>query len=465
MIHPMARRSGFGPRLPSIPSPQSVLEAAPRRMLVTADLSAAPAHDAQAPWLETTYALQAFREFQQARGAARDLVEAHRAATGETLPMRDALAEVGAPTVNGRDIYHGQLQARFSTAIDAEIGYRERLVWFWGNHFAVSGAGGGVRLLRPGLLEAEAIRPHVDGSFADMLLAVSTHWAMLAYLNGNASIGPMSRVGISRDRGLNENWGREILELHTLGVGGGYDQNDVVALAEILTGWRYYGMRSDDPGQFLFQAGRHEPGPKTLLGKTYMDDGVEQGVAALLDLARHPSTARHLATKLARHFIADDPPERLVQELAAAFLDTGGDLAAVSQALIESPEAQEAPPTKLRLPQEFLVAMLRATGVELEPRLIDQICRIMGQPVWQPPGPDGFPDTADYWLSPEGMKRRLDVAMTVADRVDPTLEPMPVLELTMGDIASDGTRLAVARAESRQQAFALLFMSPEFQWR
>ena len=464
MIHPMVRRSGFGPRLPSRTSPQSVLEASPHRMLATADLSAAPAHDAQAPWLETTYALQTFREFQQARRAARELVDAHRAATGGTLSRRDALAEVGAPDVDGRDIYHGQLQARFSAAIDAEIGYRERLVWFWGNHFAVS-AGGGVRRLRPGLLEAEAIRPHVDGSFADMLLAVSTHWAMLGYLNGNASIGPMSRVGLRRERGLNENWAREILELHTVGVGGGYTQPDVVALAEILTGWRYYQMRSDDRGQFLFQAGRHEPGPKTLLGKTYPEDGFEQGVAALQDLARHPSTARHLATKLARHFIADDPPERLVQELAAVFLETGGDLAAVSQALIESPEAQEASPAKLRLPQEFLVAMLRATGVELEPRLIDRMCRIMGQPVWQPPGPDGFPDTVDYWLSPEGMKRRLDVAMAVAERVDPTLEPIDVLEVVIGDIASDDTRWAVARAESRQQAFALLFMSPEFQWR
>ena len=465
MLYPTMRRLGLGPRLQSEMSRQSDVEAASARVLLTDELFAEPGYEQRSPWLDTSKTLHAFREFGQARRAARELIDARRTATGETLSMRDAMAEVGAPAANGRDIYHGQVEARFSAAIDAQFGYRERLVWFWGNHFAVSSAGGGVRLLRPGPFEAEAVRPHVDGSFADMLLAVSTHWGMLAYLNGSASIGPLSRVGIGRERGLNENWAREILELHTLGVDGGYAQNDVVVLAELLTGWRHKWSNHDDPGAFFFAAARHQPGPKTLLGKTYPEDGFEQGVAALRDLARHPSTARHLATKLARHFIADDPPERLVRELTAVFLETDGDLAAVSQALLDSPEAVEAPPTKLRLPQEFLVAMLRATGLELEPRLIDQMCRVMGQPVWQPPGPDGFPDTADHWLSPEGMKRRLDVAMAVAERVDPTLEPMAVLEGVIGDVASDDTRLAVARAESRQQAFALLFMSPEFQWR
>lgn len=415
--------------------------------------------------LETATAITALLAIGAARREARSLINSRRETTGEMLSMRDAMAEVGAPDISRHELFHAQVAHRFAAAGRADTGYDERLVWFWGNHFAVSRTSGAIGTLAPGPFEVEAIRPNVAGSFADMLLAVSMHWAMLRYLNGAASIGPVSRTGLNRDVGLNEDWAREILELHTLGVDGGYGQDDVLALAKILTGWQFHGMRSDEPGSFRFQPSSHEPGPKTLLGKTYSEDGFEQGVAALSDLARHPSTARHLATKLARHFIADEQPERLVRELAAVFLETDGDLAAVSQALIGSKEAEEAPPRKLRLPQEFLVAMLRATGVELEPPLIDQMCRVMGQPVWEPPGPDGFPDTIDYWLSPEGMTRRLDVAIAVAERVDPTLKPMDVLEVTMGDIASDETRLAVARAESRQQAFALLFMSPEFQWR
>ena len=465
MTDRVMRRLGFGIRLPSRAPLQSEMDELPSRMLLAAEMTAAPGHDQQSPWLDTTNALQAFGKFEQGRRAARELIDEHRVASGETLPLPEALLEVGAPTTSGRDIHESQLDSRFSAALEAEVGVRERLVWFYSNHFSVSAAAGGYRILAPGLLEAEAVRPHVAGRFADMLLAVSMHWAMLRDLDGAFSVGPRSRFGVEHERGLNENWAREILELHTLGVDGGYRQPDVVALAKILTGWRFNWISNDEPGKFVFGMYRHELGPKTLLGKTYPDDGLEQGVAALRDLARHPSTARHIATKLARHFVADEPPERLVRELAAVFLETDGDLAAVSQALIYSPEAQEAPPTKLRLPQEFLVAMLRATGVELEPRLIDQMCRVMGQPVWQPPGPDGFPDTVDYWLSPESMKRRLDVAMAVAERVDPTLEPMDVLEVTIGDVATIDTRWAVSRAESRQQAFSLLFMSPEFQWR
>ena len=471
MTFPVTRRLGFGARLAtrmtlsaSMRLPTEI-ESERSRKLLTADLTPALWHGEQSRWLDSATALREFAEFGIARRAARELIDEHRAATGEVLPMREALIEVGVTNKNWPEIYHAQIAHRFAAASEASIGYGERLVWFWSNHFAVSGAGGGTRRLAPGPLEAEAIRPHVDGSFGEMLLAVSMHWAMLSYLDGNNSIGPGSPVGINRDRGLNENWAREILELHTLGVDGGYGQNDVVALARMLTGWRYRNPNSDDGRGFLFQESRHEPGPKILLGKTYPDDSFEQGVAALRDLARHPSTARHLATKLARHFVADEPPERMVRELEGVFLESEGDLGAVHRALLHSPEAQEAPPTKLRLPQEFLVAMLRATGVEIEPRLINQMCRIMGQPVWQPPSPDGFPDTNEYWLSPETMKRRLDVAMAVAERVDPTLEPMEVLELTIGDIATDDTRLSVARAESRQQAFALLFMSPEFQWR
>lgn len=459
MLTASSARFGFGPSF----SATSRLSEQQRRNQLSPGDPASPSADPDR-LEDRKSALEAFNAFVSAREAAKDLAMERLETTGEMLSRQAALQEIGSPYQSLQDIYRAQLKARFRTARQSERTAHERFVWFWSNHFATSAPGGFSRVL--GLpFEQEAIRPHIDGRFADMVVAATTHPAMLRYLDALANFGPSSRLGLERDRGLNENLAREILELHTLGVHGGYSQQDVIALAKILTGWRFRWRTHEDPGAFFFSMARHEPGPKTLLGKTYPDDGFEQGVAALRDLARHPSTARHLATKLARHFIADQPPERLVRELAAVFLETEGDLDAVHRALLHSPEGRDAPPTKLRLPQEFLVAMLRATDVELEPALIDRMCRVMGQPVWQPPSPAGFPDTVAHWLSPEGMKRRLDVAMAVAERVDPTLEPMKVLEVTVGDIASDDTRLSVARAETRQQAFALLFMSPEFQWR
>jgi uncharacterized protein (DUF1800 family) len=301
-----------------------------------------------------------------------------------------------------------------------------------------------------------------------MLRAVEQHPAMLFFLDNQQSLGPNSRAGQNRKRGLNENLAREIMELHTLGVGGGYTQEDVTSLARIITGWTFVGRQGQlgAPGSFVFNANAHEPGAQRLLGRTYEDSGVGQGEAALADIARLPSTAKFIATKFARHFVADDPPPALVARLQDVFRKSDGDLKALALALVDSDEAWRAPLTKLRSPYEFLVA----TG-----RLLAQIpddpgrylggLNTLGQPLWSPAGPNGFPDTNAAWAAPEGMKLRLDIAAQFASRLADSIDPRDLLEVAAADAASPDTRRTIERAESRQQAVALLLMSPEFQRR
>jgi uncharacterized protein (DUF1800 family) len=361
-------------------------------------------------------------------------------------------------------IYLEEATARFTALATTDTPLIERLALFWTNHFAIAINKAPVLRASAGAFEREAIRPHIFGRFADMLRAASQHPAMLVYLDNFQSIGPNSRAGERNQRGLNENLAREILELHTLGVDGGYTQEDVTSFARILTGWTMVAPGDDDffGGRFTFSPARHEPGAQSLRGKRYDQANVEQGVAALDDLARHPSTARHIARKLARHFISDAPPQRLVQELQDTFVSTGGDLLAVTGALLKAPEAWSAPLTKIRSPQLFLAALARAGQRRPEtPGLLNQL-NLLGQPLWQPPGPNGFPDAEDAWASPEGMVVRMDVAMQWA-RLNATLDPNALTEEILGKAATRETREAVARAGSRAQGLAILFMSPEFQ--
>jgi uncharacterized protein (DUF1800 family) len=358
--------------------------------------------------------------------------------------------------------------ARFRCAAHADVGFAERLVHFWSNHFCVSvEKGPNVRAIA-GSFEREAIRPHVLGHFRDMLKAVEGHPAMLFYLDNAQSFGPHSKAGQNHKRGLNENLAREVLELHTLGVDGGYTQADVTSLARILTGWTLAGRegRLGEPGTFVFFANAHEPGDQTLMGKVYRAGGMEQGETALSDLARHPATAQHIARKLARHFVADNPPESLVARLATAFRDTDGDLKSVTIALVDSDEAWTAPLSKMRTPEEFMMAALRAIDrMPDDPGQILGPLAAMGMPLWQPPGPNGWPDTVDAWASPEGMKSRLDASAAIAARLKNLINPSELLDTVAGEAASTETRQAVTRAESRQQGLAMLFMSPEFQRR
>ena len=260
-----------------------------------------------------------------------------------------------------RRLFLAEAKARVDAAVNAEIGFAERLVWFWSNHFCVNAD----KTVMAGGYEREVIRPHVLGRFADMLLAAESHPAMLLYLDNAQSIGPNSVAGINRDKGLNENLAREVLELHTLGVRSVYTQDDVTNFAKVLTGWTILPTASnpDHGGEFVYMKRAHEPGELTVIGHDYPDAGAEQGRAVLADLARHPATAKRVATKLARHFVADDPPPRLVERLSKRFLDTEGDLKEISKALIEAPEAWAAEQAKIKRPAEWIVAALRATGL------------------------------------------------------------------------------------------------------
>jgi uncharacterized protein (DUF1800 family) len=364
--------------------------------------------------------------------------------------------------------YRAEALARLQRAAMADCGFVERLVMFWSNHFCISARKGGLARMWAGAFEREAIRPHVLGRFDDMLRAVEQHPAMLFFLDNQQSLGPDSRAGINRNRGLNENLAREIMELHTLGVAGGYSQEDVTSLARILTGWTFAGRqgRLAPPGSFAFNANAHEPGAQVLLGKSYQDNGVAQGEAALADLARHPSTAAFIAGKIARHFVADDPPPALVERLRQEFHDSDGDLMALSLALVDADEAWQAPQRKMRSPYEFLVATGRLLArIPEDPGIYLGALNLLGQPLWSPAGPNGFPDSNAAWAAPEGMKLRLDVSAQVASHIGQSIDPPQLLELALADAASMETRRTVERAESRQQALTLLLMSPEFQRR
>ena len=364
--------------------------------------------------------------------------------------------------------FRAEALARFQRASVAECGFAERLVVFWSNHFCISASKGGLARMWAGSFEREAIRPHVLGRFADMLMAVEQHPAMLFFLDNQQSLGPDSRAGINRHRGLNENLAREIMELHTLGVNGGYTQDDVTSFARVITGWTYAGRLGQlgQPGTFVFNNNAHEPGAQRVLGKVYEAGGLAQGEAVLSDIARHPSTAKFIATKFAQHFVADDPPPALVARLQDVFTRTDGDLRLLANALVDSGEAWTAPLSKMRSPYEYMIATGRILSrVPEEPGRYLGGLNLLGQPLWSPAGPNGFPDTNAAWAAPEGMKLRLDIAAQVSARLPDSVDPRELLELAAADAASDDTRHTIARAESRQQAMALLLMSPEFQRR
>jgi uncharacterized protein (DUF1800 family) len=356
-----------------------------------------------------------------------------------------------------------EAKAHYDGAVRAEIGFAERLAWFWSNHFCINSDD----TVQAGAYEREAIRPHVLGKFVDLLIAAESHSAMLNYLGNSASMGPNSVAGINRDRGLNENLGREILELHTLGVRTGYTQNDVTSFAKVITGWTtHLPALPEHGGEFVFYPRFHEPGPQTVLGKAYRDTGFEQGNAVLADLARHPATALHVATKLARHFVADEPPATLVETLRQKFVETDGDLWQVARALVMASESWVPEQTKLKRPSEWMMAYIRAAGFNgVDARLTAPALTRLGEPLWRPPAPKGFPDEEGAWI--DGIAHRLDTANAIAQNPanQERLDPKAMLETALGPLASADTRSAVNRAETKQQAVALLLMAPEFQRR
>lgn len=355
--------------------------------------------------------------------------------------------------------YRTEAIARTRALIASGASFRERLVLFWSNHFTVS-------IQRPvvmglvGPFEREAIRPHVTGRFRDMLGAVVKHPAMLLYLDNASSVGPDSVVGERRGRGLNENLGRELMELHTLGVGGGYTQKDVTELARILSGWSI-----GEDGTFLFRPRAHEPGEKVLLGVRYPDAGMEEGEHALDALARHPATARHVAVQLARHMVADSPPPALVDRLARVFSETDGDLGAVTRALLDADEAWQPEATKVKSPNELVVSALRALAFDLPDDGLLSSLRLLGQQPFAAPSPAGWPDTAAGWLASAALLQRAWWAVSLGRRAGGTVDARKALETSFGPAADPALGQAVARAPSAAEATAMLVASPAFQRR
>lgn len=377
-----------------------------------------------------------------------------------------------------------ELKARVTKAMQPEIGFVERLVMFFSNHFSVGIDKEGATRPTIGQMERSVIRPNVLGSFPAMLQGVIRHPAMLDFLDNSSSVGPNSTFGRQQGRGLNENLAREILELHTLGVGGGYTQTDVVSLAKIITGWSVVrgweaemGREGGTPanrGQFIWRPQYHEPGTHTVLGRPYAPDGVMQGGRVLAMLALHPSTAEFLAFKLIHHFITENPTTQQVDAVAAAYRSSRGNIKTTVLAMLDLPAAFTAPLTKLRTPYEIQIAMMRATGR----RYLDSQEWAMGSPLydlrnspWEYRTPDGFPDETDYWLRPDGMRVRLETSQLAAwafqDGRPYTRTATQMASLVFATTLSPESRLAVsdAQAVDRLRAVATMFMLPEFQWR
>lgn len=370
--------------------------------------------------------------------------------------------------------------ARLSAAIATPTPFPERLVHFWANHFAVSADKIAV-IGFVGNYENEAIRPHIMGKFADLLIAAVRHPAMLLYLDQAQSFGPDSPFASrARDRGrrqtpgLNENLAREILELHTLGVRGGYAQGDVTSLAKALTGLTVAGLgrgagqrlmpAGARPGETAFIAPLHEPGAQTILGRTYDQPGERQAEAVLRDLAVHPATARHVATKLARHFTGDEPPTTLVDRLARSFEASGGDLPALYRTLIASPEPWAAAATMFKSPWDWSVSMMRALKLPAlgERQNIPAMFAQLGQPVWRPGSPKGYDDLVATWAGSAALMQRVELASRIAGRLGGRVDPRQLAPLVLADALTPDISQAIARADSPGQGLAMLFASPAF---
>jgi uncharacterized protein (DUF1800 family) len=494
-------RFGLGPRAGSL----AAMRGDPRGALI-ADISRPRPAQIAAPDLPTSAAAarEAF-EFRQQRRAQRLAARPEGDATRPARPGRDPAPGPGAsstpaapndmagndragnamandaaappPTLEAgprraridgvppvpQQIFLREARARLDAALAADVGFAERLAWFWSNHFCISADKGPLRPV-VGAYEREAIRPHVAGRFAEMLLAAESHPGMLVYLDNARSIGPNSIAGRNRGKGLNENLAREILELHTLGVRTVYTQTDVTRFAAVITGWTVVPPREPQGGTFTFNPRMHEPGAQTILGKAYPDGEIEQGKTVLATLARHPATARHIAAKLVRHFVSDEPVPALADKLAKRFMATDGDLKEVAIALVNAPEAWDTAHRKLKRPGEWIVASLRAADVappEIGPLM--QAQNLLGEPLWRPSAPKGFADDEAAWI--DGLAQRLDVSNELARRFAGRVDPAAAVETALGPLASEETRTAIRRAESRPQALTLLFMAPEFQRR
>ena len=418
--------------------------------------------------------VKAYREQQQAMRQAARAAPPAPAGSSPAKPTRSA-GQIAARqdfTQDVQALYRQAVQARTQSALETQAPFAERMVHFWSNHFCVS-ADNPQTSAFAGAFERDAIRPHVLGRFEDMLLAVEHHPAMLIYLNQIQSIGPDSLAAAraaqrhpGQVRGLNENHGREIMELHTLGVRSGYTQTDVTEFARALTGWSVGAQGPQDDGNagdFAFRPNLHEPGPRTILGRTYPQAGEDQARAVLVDLARAPATALHVSTKLARHFAGDTPPPALVRRLADSFTKSRGDLPTLYRTLIDSPEAWAPAPLKFKTPWEWTISALRGLGrTQIGPLQMAGVQSQLGQPVWKPGSPAGWDDIAASWAAPDALLRRVEFAQRLVAPLGDALDARALGPRLIPASLAPATADQVGRAESPGSALALLLVSPDF---
>jgi len=444
----LAFRFGYGPS-PLHPLPGSTEE-------VTALLSQTDASTDAFPSLTFARHWSDLRRYRQIRKEAR---------ASDDPALQERLRQQNRVRLAG---YADALRARLARAAAAPMPLHQRLTAFWADHFTVNPSAHVFRPGVPGYID-EAIRPNILGPFATLLKSAALHPAMVISLDQHLSVGPNSQLGQRSNRGLNENLAREVLELHTLGVGGSYTQSDVRQFAELLT-----GVSIDTEG-FKFKRHFAEPGAELVLGKSYGGDSpnLRDVQAFLEDVAVHPDTAAHIARKLAVHFVSNSPDPQLVAHLRRTFLATDGDLRKVTQALILHPAAFRQFGEKIRQPQDFVLAGIRALGID--PRALATLgrgalaevlispLRAMRQPFDDPPGPDGWPEEESAWLTPQGLAGRINWAMTAPRTLTDDLpDPREFVRTASGDLAGSRTRFAASAAATRWEGIGVVLASPEF---
>lgn len=369
-------------------------------------------------------------------------------------------------------IGHEGFLRRLVHAVEAPVGFGERLVQFWSDHFTVRGGGLPNNILALSHVE-DAIRPNIAGRFADLLKPAIAHPSMINFLDQSASVGPGSVTALKKKGaklGLNENLARELIELHSLGVGGSYSQADIRELAKLLTGIVYNSRRG-----MYYDPKRAEPGAETVLGRSYGGRRADiRDVENMLDdLAVHPDTAKHISYKLARHFVADDPDPDLVLAMATSFDETGGDLTAVYTVMISHPDLAKQFRQKTRQPLDMMIAALRGLGWQRTQimalttkdvrNLLLTPMSLMGHRWGNPLGPDGLPEEAEAWINPQRLAARIDWAMRLLPRLGgPMPDARDALKTLLGETASPELVWAIPRAETNAEGLGILLASSDF---
>jgi uncharacterized protein (DUF1800 family) len=388
-------------------------------------------------------------------------------ATRKALPAERPQLEL-----NIRKVAEERNQAKLFRAIESPRQLEEVMTDFWYNHFNVS-THKGISRVWAGNYEQTAIRPHAFGKFRDLLGATSRHPAMLHYLDNWQNTTPNPNPKAKNRGGLNENYARELMELHTLGVKGGYSQKDVTSLAQIFTGWGYLpaNTKKGTPFTFYFDPNRHDSSPKILLGKPITGNGEQEVEQALDMLAKNPATAKFVSYKIAQRFVSDNPPAALVDRMKTRWLQTDGDIKAVMTTMLNSKEfwAPAAQRSKFKTPLEYVVSAARATGSNIEEtKFLNGQLSGFGMPLYGCQTPDGYKNTREAWLNENSTIQRINFASHIANGRGLSAKPQPInsanLDRAIGPYLSANTKTTIAASKVGLQS-ALMLGSPDFMYR